>query len=221
MASGMFTYWLEGRDNPADPWRRLKSAEFQARGDSRALQLFRTAKRRPTYRLWKLRLMCDEGNGLSGQVGSEVTRATYRKEVPVEDPGAVKLQAVDYEAASKYKSAAAREHVSISETQRTYWFYVVKGDEGVVGVVGLMLVSGGAVRIKGVYIQKEFRGQGIGTAVTDALETHAVNELHATTIEAYAYNRAFYEGRSYEAVGTRPNGAVLLRKRCNASAEAK
>jgi|GEM_PF-5804174 len=224
----MYTYQIEGKARVGDEWTALKGGDFQAKGDEKARRVFYTAKRRPTFRLWKLRLMCDVGNGLSERVGLDVTRPQYRKEIAVETMTGVELQAVDYDMAAKYKSRAAKEHVSISPTANTDWFLVaVSGSIGVAGVAGMMRLSnslngqkGVTARIKGIYVQKEFRGQGIGTKVIDALERLA-GDWNATMIEVYAYNRKFYEARGYEAVGTRPNGAVLLRRTWNAGTESK
>ena len=125
--------------------------------------------------------------------------------------GAVGIRAVDYSEVAKHRSAAAKEHVSLADAKHVIWFQIVKAEE-VVGAVGLMLMAGARVRIKGFYVLAKVRGLGIGTNASDAVEAYAIRELQAREIEVYAYNREFYEGRGFQAVGKRPNGAVLLRK---------
>jgi ribosomal protein S18 acetylase RimI-like enzyme len=69
----------------------------------------------------------------------------------------------------------------------------------------------GKARIKGVFVLGEYRGLGVGTALTERLEAEAV-KAGAGELEVYAHNPAFYEARGYKVVGANQFGVPLLRK---------
>lgn len=109
----------------------------------------------------------------------------------------------EYADVAKFKSAAARDHVSVSPTKKTRWFKLPTGE----GFCGLIEV-GAAVRIKGVYVHREYRGSGIGTKMTEELLTLA--EREGKPIEVLAYNAKFYEDRGFKKSKQLPNGAWRL-----------
>lgn len=74
----MFTYWLESKSGAGEEWAMVAGSDFQARNDDSALKQLSLAKRRKSLEVWKLRLMCDEGNGIGGQIGPDVTRPQFR-----------------------------------------------------------------------------------------------------------------------------------------------
>lgn len=122
------------------------------------------------------------------------------------------LLQVDYGFVAPFKSAAARDHVSVSDTRETYWFKYELDIHTMLGFCGLMRTTLGG-RIKGVWVRPELRGNGHGTAMTKALIEKAVDELFFLRLEALAHNPAFYEGMGWQRVGAPlPNGAVRLAK---------
>jgi RimJ/RimL family protein N-acetyltransferase len=105
---------------------------------------------------------------------------------------------------------AAKDRVSISDTKETHWFLLNNLLEPP-ALCGLMKTSRG-YRIKGVWVPKELRGNGLGTEMTLNLIDYAENTLMASRIEAFAYNPAFYEQHGFRRFGTLPNGAVKMER---------
>lgn len=115
----------------------------------------------------------------------------------------VTLRAVSYGTIAPYKAQAARDRVSVSDTKNTQW-YMLPGQEG----FGALLQTADAVRVKGVYVFPEYRGEGLGTALTEALIRVAI--ATGKTLEVLAYNPGFYESRGFERQNQLPNGAWRL-----------
>lgn len=116
------------------------------------------------------------------------------------------LVEVPFNYVQPYARVAAREHVSVSPTQRTRWFRL-PGHEGFCGLIEL----GATVRVKGVYVHPEWRGRGLGTGMTDELLTEAARGPYKA-IEVLAYNPSFYEARGFQRKAQLPNGAWKLTK---------
>lgn len=119
------------------------------------------------------------------------------------------LQRVEFADVQRWKSLAAAEHVSISETAGTSWHgWMVDGE--MVGFCALMMARGGG-RIKGVWVKPAHRHQGHGRQMTLALIHHATEDLLLGRLEALALNPAFYESLGWTRQGEpRPNGAVWV-----------
>lgn len=116
----------------------------------------------------------------------------------------MKLIEVDYQYVARWARSAARERVSVSPTANTRWYRAV-GHEGFCG----LLKRGDTLRVKGVYVHPEWRGQGIGAAMTDAL-LRIAEAAPEGRIEVLAYNPSFYEARGFERAGQLRNGAWRL-----------
>lgn len=110
---------------------------------------------------------------------------------------------VDYATVARWKAQAARDRVSVSDTKNTRWFNLASGE----GFCGLIEI-GGMVRVKGVYVFPEYRGLGVGTAMTEELLTIAA--ATGKTIEVLAYNPEFYELRGFQRQSQLANGAWRL-----------
>lgn len=113
---------------------------------------------------------------------------------------------VDHAQIVPWTHRAARERVSLKDARATTW-YSVTGR----GCAALMVLKGKA-RIKGVFVLKEYRGAGVGTALVDRLETEAAALDGIKEIEVYAHNPGFYEARGYSVVGKNQFGVALLRR---------
>ena len=117
------------------------------------------------------------------------------------------LEEVPYSAVAKHSRAAAKDHVSVSDTKRTTWYRTPRHE----GFCALLEVGRDAVRIKGVYVHPEWRGRGIGSAMTDELLRKAASGPYKV-IEVLAYNPAFYESRGFTRKNQLRNGAWRLVK---------
>jgi len=111
----------------------------------------------------------------------------------------------EYRDLCQYKSAASKEHVSVSDTNRTRWFRT----EDRTGFCALIEI-GDSLRVKGVFVHREYRGTGIGSRMTDELLTLASSS--GKRLQVLAYNRAFYELRGFKVHGQLPNGAWKLER---------
>jgi ribosomal protein S18 acetylase RimI-like enzyme len=120
-----------------------------------------------------------------------------------------KLRLASFAEVAPFKSAAARDHVSVSETRETYWFLYEDAGE-MIGFCALLRTTLGG-RVKGVWVKPELRGKGHGREMTLALIKQAINELFFLRLEALAHNPGFYEELGWKRVGLpMPNGAVRL-----------
>lgn len=115
---------------------------------------------------------------------------------------------VPYEYVEKWQRIGAREGVSLSPTGDTQWFRT----EAHEGFAGMYWMKPDRVRIKGVFVHMEWRGQGIGTRMTEALIEIAMRRPGLRFIEAFAFNPSFYEARGFTRGAQRENGAVEVRK---------
>ena len=117
--------------------------------------------------------------------------------------------AVNYTEASKYKSKAAKEGSSITNTNNTTWLM----NKNKTACLGIIFLASGGCRIKGVFVDKEVRGQGIGNAITNFAILYARNGSRSY-IEALAYNYNYYiNSLKFKKVGKqRPNGAQMVRR---------
>jgi len=118
----------------------------------------------------------------------------------------LKIKKVEYEVVAKWRSAAARDHVALGPTSNTTWWAAFRGDV-MVGVAGLIRV-GKMARVKGVFVPRAYRGDGIGTELTEAVIAAAPDDL---TVEVLAYSPAFYQGRGFDLIKeTRPGVSRLV-----------
>lgn len=119
------------------------------------------------------------------------------------------LRRVSFNDVAPFKSAAARDHVSVADTRETFWFFYEQDGE-FIGFCGVMRTALGA-RVKGVWVQPDLRGRGHGTEMTKQLIKMATDELLFFRMEALAHNPAFYESLGWERIGRpMPNGAVWV-----------
>lgn len=103
------------------------------------------------------------------------------------------VRQVPYEAVAVWRSQAARDHVALGPTEKTTWFAAFRGDT-MVGVAGLIRI-GKVARVKGVFVPRALRGEGIGTVLTEAVIAAAPAGV---PVEVFAYNPAFYQGRGFD-----------------------
>jgi GNAT superfamily N-acetyltransferase len=117
----------------------------------------------------------------------------------------LRVAEVPYEVVAEWKGQAARDHVALGPTRNTTWYAAFRGSV-IVGVAGLIRV-GKLVRVKGVYVPRGLRGEGIGTFLTEAVIAAAPAECD---VEVLAYNPAFYAGRGFDTQGEFRKGVTRL-----------
>jgi len=120
----------------------------------------------------------------------------------------VLIRKVNFATVQRFAKQAAKEHVSITDTNNTIWFIGEINDE-IVAIAGLIQVAYG-MRIKGVYVLPEYRAKGYGNELTQYLFELCHNRC--SNIEVFAYNPNFYEHHGFKRFGSLPNGAIKLRR---------
>lgn len=121
------------------------------------------------------------------------------------------IQPVPFAEVQHLAAAAAKDRVSISETQGTQWF--VMREDGKIIATGALLRRNAIARLKGIWVEPGHRHRGVGESVTLQLIAHAVDVWLCGRIEALAHNPSFYYARGFtQASKARLNGAVMVGK---------
>ncbi len=103
-----------------------------------------------------------------------------------------------YDDIKVYKSRAAKERVSISDTNNTIWFNIMRigwKTHDTIGCCGLYLAKN-KCRIKGDFIEKEFRGQGFGHFLTEIRKFIAKDKGY-DTIEVLTLHPHYYKKEGF------------------------
>lgn len=103
------------------------------------------------------------------------------------------IREIDYTTVEPLRHAAARDGVALGPTRNTRWWGAYRGDH-LCGVAGLIAIAG-VYRVKGVFVPRVLRGEGIGTQLTEAVIAAAPADR---PVEVFAYNPAFYQGRGFD-----------------------
>ena len=121
----------------------------------------------------------------------------------------VDIQDSKFAEISVYSARGSYEGVSIQASDKTKWYKVVENGK-MVGCGGLLMM-GGVVRIKGLYIEKDKRGKGYGTILTNYLLARA-QDFMASCVEVLTYKPSVYEKLGFKITGTMPNGDKKMRR---------
>lgn len=141
----------------------------------------------------------------SGSVGSASLGAAVK---PYEWGGFI-MDPATYAEIGPELRVAAREGLGVKDSQNTTWF-VVRSIKGTfAGLIAVYFVSPTKARVKTVYVRPDFRGLGIGEAMTDNAIDFAKSQ-GAATLEAIARNPSFYHARGWKTVRTRKNGSEVV-----------
>ncbi len=110
-----------------------------------------------------------------------------------------RLHPVDGEALAYVKQLLERNDLPSDVQSSPARFYIARGGDGRVGAGGLEL-CGDAALLRSVVVERSARGEGVGTALCDALEARAaeagVERLYLLTTTA----AGFFADRGYERV---------------------
>jgi len=97
------------------------------------------------------------------------------------------IEECGFEDIQPWRGAAAKERTSLNNAKGVTWFRIPGK-----ACAGLLWLAGGTrARIKSVYVGPEHRGQGLGTALTTHLTSHA-RAKGAHSMEVLAYNPRHY-----------------------------
>jgi len=119
----------------------------------------------------------------------------------------MKVKHVSYKDIVKWRAAAAKEHVSLQESIGAHWFTVDGVGCGAVAISRIGPIARG--RIKGIWLDPAFRGQGLGTEFTSWLIDWAWTQ-ECKTLDVFAVNERFYLARGWQLVGRNAHGYAHL-----------
>lgn len=125
----------------------------------------------------------------------------------------MRVEQVDYETAARLRSKAAKDGVSVKDSKNTQWFGLFDGPDEIVGT-GAVYDMGGRARLKGVWVDPRYRGEGHGLALTEARLRYIEDVLMASQVEVITRNHGdYWLSRGYRATGrVLPNGAAFYVK---------
>lgn len=107
------------------------------------------------------------------------------------------------------RSAARRDHVSLSNSPGKVWYAIEVEDIPV--AVAFVQVARGRGRIGGIYVKPDHRGRGYGEQLTAAC-IRAVRDAFCGVADCYALNPQYWVGLGFEQVGTNAHGYAHMRK---------
>lgn len=113
------------------------------------------------------------------------------------------IEIVQFADVRKFASPAAREHVSVTDLPGTTW-YTVRG----IACAGLQ-VKGQRARIRGVYVDPAFRGDGLGTTLGERLIDDAIARGCAL-VDAYVINERWYLAHGFTEKARNAFGRALM-----------
>jgi len=107
------------------------------------------------------------------------------------------IREVSFSDIAPLKHAAAVDRVTLRDLKNTRWFAAVRNGL-IVGSAGLTSLKS-RTRIRGVWVAKAYRGQGIGSAFTSRLIAECRGKI--TIVDALAYNPDHYVTRGFRVAG--------------------
>lgn len=116
---------------------------------------------------------------------------------------------VDFSEIKKYASKAAKERVSVKDTDSTLWIAVY--DPELVGFGGL-LVKPPKARIKGDWMLPEHRGKGYGHMMTEFRTALCKRNPKIKQMEAYSLHPHYYEAQGWTLCGKYAEGITTVRR---------
>lgn len=120
------------------------------------------------------------------------------------------IDRVDWEAQVKpYRSAAAKERVSLADGPQKDWWGVFVNDHMV--SFGFIWIKNGIARIGGLYTLPEFRNRGAGQELAEFLMNRAREEC-CSGIDLFSVNPPFWERYGFVRQGKNGAGVDLMFK---------
>lgn len=110
------------------------------------------------------------------------------------------------------KHHADKEHVDIDDRALLWWGAYHDGE--LIGCCGARFVGKSTIRMKGLFVVKEYRGQGIGSKLVDWATTGAVFIFMPTAVTAFAtdMSKPIFEKWGLPLDHTNKNGIHFMKK---------
>ena len=116
---------------------------------------------------------------------------------------------VDFNEVKKYASKAAKERVSVKDTDSTLWIAVY--DPELVAFGGL-LVKPPKARIKGDWTLPDQRGKGYGHMMTEFRTDLCKRNPKIKQMEAYSLHLHYYKSQGWTLCGRYAEGVTTVRR---------
>lgn len=117
------------------------------------------------------------------------------------------VEQVPYELVKPLRSRAAKDGVSVKDSRDTQWFAAFHEGE----IIGCAAVfdMGGRARLKAVWVDPAYRGQGVGLKLTEARMAYIEDDLMSSRVELFTRAHGdFWLSRGFSETGqVLPNGA--------------
>ena len=99
---------------------------------------------------------------------------------------------------------------TVKYSKNTVWWGLYTEKNQVVGCIGLLLLSKARGRIKSIYVQPEFRGNGFGNDGTRMVEKYAFDVLNLVNLEAITRHITYWYNKGYVGTSKRSETKYVL-----------
>jgi N-acetylglutamate synthase-like GNAT family acetyltransferase len=108
-----------------------------------------------------------------------------------------------------YATLASKERVNVTEIDGNTWFKVTNDKGRVLGFAGIAPIGRRKARIRAVWVRPDFRGRGIGDALSRACLDYGI-AAKFEQVEILSWDKAWALRNGFENMGETQHGATRL-----------
>lgn len=110
---------------------------------------------------------------------------------------------------AQFASLAARERVNVTDIEGSVWFVVRGAKRRVLGFAGIAPIGKNKARIRAVWVRPDFRGEGIGEALSQACLEYGI-AAKFPEVEILSWDKRWALRAGMVEVGQNQHGATRL-----------